>query len=82
MSEMQSVLDRLEARIDYQSARIDAIYRTLERHGMAPRPLNARSGDAFADDLLELSHLPLTGSARRQPTRCRARFHIGDATGV
>lgn len=82
MSEMQSMLNRLEARLDYQSARIDAICRALEQRGISLRPLDVGSGGVLADLPPEVSDEPSRGRVRRRPTRPRARFHVGDATGV
>ena len=53
VTELREALDRLETRIDEQSARIDGLYRMLELRGI-------RSGRDAS----------------------RARFRIGDATGV
>jgi hypothetical protein len=79
---MQSMLDRLEARVDYQSARIDAICRALEQRRIRPQPVHARSGDTLFDRPREVTDTRSRRQVRRQRTRCRARFHVGDATGV
>lgn len=68
MTAMHSTVDRLEARIDYQAARIDALYRILEASGVLP----ARVED---EPLVREAH---AGSARHTPIR----LHVGDATGV
>ena len=82
MNEMHSTLDRLEARLDYQTARIDALYRALERHGLTVDDAVPR-GDALFDDVVETRD---AGSARR-PRRARAarravRLRVGQGTGV
>lgn len=83
MTEMSSTIDRLEARLDYQAARIDALYALLQARGLLSRPADAGKGDALFDDLLDVEDAPLererhTLSSRR-PGR---RVHVGTATGV
>jgi hypothetical protein len=68
MREMHSTLDRLEARLDYQAARIDALYRLLGTRGVLP----ARVEDE-----------PLVREIHAAPARhAPIRLHVGDATGV
>jgi hypothetical protein len=68
MDEMHAALDRLEARIDHQGARIDALYEMLELRGVLPR-IEAR-------DLC-------TVKKRKSPSvRRTTRLHVGEATGV
>ena len=78
MNEMQAEFDRLEARIDAQTARIDALYHALELRGILPRAGDAGRDDAFSDGVFELEETPLSadGSSRR------LRLRVGDATGV
>ncbi|MGZ4332788.1 MAG: hypothetical protein ACXVRV_01745 [Gaiellaceae bacterium] len=82
MNENQNTLDRLEARIEDQTARIDALYRLLELRGILPRATDACRGDALFDD--ESEGLDLSGwAAKPRPTRRRStRLHVGTATGV
>ena len=62
MSEFHSLLDRLEGRIEYQAARIDALYRTLEEHGLlAPAEPDPAQEELF-DELLQVEDAPLAGS--------------------
>ena len=85
MSETHDTIDRLEARIDHQAARIDALYRALERHGIFPRPVNGSPGDASPDESWEVATVPSDRQAKRPPLRRPRRapgFHLGDATGV
>jgi hypothetical protein len=87
MTEMSSTIDRLEARLDYQAARIDALYALLQERGVLPRPADAGRGDALFDEVLELEDAPLERERRARPsrpsrTRPRTRLHVGTATGV
>jgi hypothetical protein len=66
MNETHATLERLETRIEDQTARIDALYGLLERRGVLPRGADAGRGDA----------------PRRPPARRAAHFHLGEATGV
>jgi hypothetical protein len=80
MSEMRATLDRLERRIEDQTARIDALYRMLELRGL-PRD-DAGRGDALFDELFPDEDEPLAPRPE-VPTRRRAtRLHVGSATGV
>jgi hypothetical protein len=82
MNEMHATLDRLEARIEDQEARIDTLYRLLEQRGILPRTVDAGGGDALFDEEPEALDLP-SWHESPHPTRCRAtRFHVGEATGV
>jgi hypothetical protein len=56
MNETQATLDRLERRLEEQTARIDALYRMLERRGLVPRAVEAGRGER---------------PAKRRPTRLR-----------
>jgi hypothetical protein len=83
MSKTHSSLERLEARIDYQAARLDALYRMLETRGVLPRPVRAGRGDALFDELFHVEEAPFARQRRERPPRRRpARLHVGDATGV
>ena len=65
MSELHSLLDRLEARLDHQAARIDALYRTLEENGLlAPAEPDSAQEELF-DELLQVEDAPLAGSRTR-----------------
>jgi hypothetical protein len=72
----------LEARIDYQTARIDALYAALERHGIYPRPLTGSPGEPESDDSWEVADAPSTRERKSLPARRAAGFHLGTATGV
>lgn len=83
MSDRQSSLERLEARLDYQAARLNALYRMLETAGVLPRPARRGRSDALCDELFQVENSPLARQPRRQAAMRRAsRFHVGDATGV
>lgn len=85
MTEMHSSIDRLEARIDHQAARIDALYALLQARGVLPRPAEAGRGDALFDDLpdLEVEDSPLERERRATSARPpRTRLRVGTATGV
>ena len=87
MDELHSALDRLEARLDQQAGRIDALYELLEQRGVLPRSGATLEGEgwlgaglgAHADspDLCSMSKRPSPPARRR-----RTRIHLGDATGV
>lgn len=81
MNEMHSTLDRLEARIDHQAARIDALYALLEARGLLQLPVDAGRGDAFFDELAEIEDAPIAREVQAR-TRRQARLHVGEATGV
>ena len=69
MDEMHAALDRLEAQIEDQTARIDALYALLELRGILPQP--------------EAPDVSCGWDGQRRPTARRARhFHLGEATGV
>jgi hypothetical protein len=87
MDEMHSALDRLEARLDHQAGRIDALYEMLEQRGVLPQSAATLEGeecfgaepDAHAESRDLCSVWKRTSPpARRRPTR----IHLGDATGV
>ena len=83
MSDKQSSLTRLEARLDYQAARLDALYRMLETAGVLPRPARRGRGDALCDELFQVEDSPLARPQRKpEAKRRKSRFHVGDATGV
>jgi hypothetical protein len=67
MNETQPTLERLEMRIEDQTARIDALYGLLELRGILPRETAAPRGDE---------------APRRRRARRAAHFHLGEATGV
>jgi hypothetical protein len=80
MTDRHASLERLETRIDYQAARIDALYRLLELHGIE-RPVDASRCDALFDELDE--DAPMTAEQFERATRPRAtRLRVGTATGV
>jgi hypothetical protein len=83
MDEMHEALERLETRIEDESARIDALYGLLELRGILPRGAGVGRGDALFDD--ESDALDLScgwEDSRRLTARRTARFHLGEATGV
>ena len=81
---MHSALDRLEARIDHQTGRIDALYEMLEQRGMIPRSAATLRGDSWygADPEAEARDLCSVWKRRSPPARRPSRIHLGDATGV
>jgi len=82
MNEMHSTLDRLEAKIDCQTARIDALYALLQARGLLHVPVDAGKGDALFDEVAEIEDAPIAREMRARPERRRARFRVGEATGV
>jgi hypothetical protein len=83
MKEMQSTVGRMEARIDYQAARIDALYAILHAQGVLPCPPDAGRGGALFEELDDVEDAPLARdtqawTSRRPPCRLR----VGEATGV
>ena len=82
MNENQNTLDRLETRIEDQTARIDALYRLLELRGILPHAPDAGRGDALFDH--ESEGLDLSGwVAKPRPTQRRSTcLRVGTATGV
>jgi hypothetical protein len=83
MNEEHATLDRLERRIEDQTARIDALYELLELRGILPRGADAGRGDALFDDEPEALDLSCGWQTPRRPTARRAKhFHLGEATGV
>ena len=77
---MNETLDRLERRLEDQTARIDALYGLLELRGILPRGADAGRGDALFDD--ESEELDLSKGREGPPSRRAAHFHVGTATGV
>jgi hypothetical protein len=83
MSEMHSTLDRLEARIDYQAARIDTLFELLDARGILRRSANGVEGDALFDGLVQIEDTPFARERHVRTSRPRSiRLHVGDATGV
>jgi len=83
MNERHSSLDRLEARIEYQAARIDTLYAVLEARGILHRPMDTPRGDALFDELEGIEDAPLVRETRYRPTKRRvSRLRLGNATGV
>ncbi len=83
MDEMHAALDRLERRIEFQTARIDSLCALLERRGILPRDADADGDDALLGDEPEALDLSCGWEAKSRPTARRAaRFHVGEATGV
>ena len=58
MTDTHSTNDRLEARLDYQAARIDELYRLLEEHELLTPP--ATDSDDLFDELFDVEDSPLT----------------------
>lgn len=78
MTDRYSRIDRLEARVDYQAAEIDALYHALERRGIITRPVDAETRDAPHQEARVIEQ-----PRRVRPVARRAKgFHLGDATGV
>lgn len=76
MHEIQhTALDRLEARLDHQAARIDELFRLLKARGLIP-DLAALSTDALFDELVQIEDSPLARETRAEP------LHVGETTGV
>jgi hypothetical protein len=74
-------LDRLEARLDQQAARLDALYRMLEEHGIVPA--RADAGDAFFDELVQIEDAPLARAPRSRPVKRRStRSPVGHSSAV
>jgi hypothetical protein len=74
MTEMHSTLDRLEARIDYQAARIDALYLLLENLGVLT---------ADTEEAVLFEDAPLARDEHAEPPRRSIRrLRVGEATGV
>lgn len=83
MNETHVTLDRLEARLDAQEARIEALYGMLELRGLLPRPVGAGRGDALHDEDWESPDLAPARQETRAPAKRRARrMRVGTATGV
>jgi len=83
MSYRQPRLERLEARLDREAARIDELYRLLEARGIRPQPAEERMGDAIFDEPVQIEGSPLPRRTGTRPVRRRTtRLHVGTATGV
>lgn len=83
MTRIYPSVDRLEARIDHQAARIDALYRVLKEAGVIPCPMEPGLRDVFFDKLIPYEDAPLTRDRNaEQATRRTPRLHVGAATGV
>jgi hypothetical protein len=84
MDEMHSALDRLEARIDHQAGRIDALYEMLEQRSVFPRSAAALGGETWfgAEPDAEGRDLCSVWTRKSRPARRPTRIHVGDATGV
>jgi uncharacterized coiled-coil protein SlyX len=70
-----TTVDRLEARIDHQAARIDELFRLLKAHGLILDPAYAPN-DVLCDELVQIEDSPLSREKRAEP------LHVGEATGV
>jgi gamma-glutamyl:cysteine ligase YbdK (ATP-grasp superfamily) len=83
MVEPHSHLERLEARIDDQTARIDALYALLEAHGIVARP-TAAGHNALSAEIVQNAHSMSGVKVHARPARrpTRSGIHLGDATGV
>ena len=68
-------LDRLEARLDHQAARIDELFRLLKARGLIQDPADVPN-DALFDELVQVEDSPLAREKCAQP------LHVGEATGV
>jgi hypothetical protein len=83
MYDTHTTIDRLEARIEHQAARIDALYLILEDRGILPRHPDAGKSDAFLDEDVEFADAPSTRETRVRRARPPAtRLRVGNATGV
>jgi hypothetical protein len=85
MTDIRSTtLDRLEARIDYQASRIDALYALLEERGLLPCPADADgSAGALFDELVQIEDAPMAREKQVRPSRrSQTRLRVGSATGV
>jgi hypothetical protein len=83
MTEMHSLLYRLEARIDHQAARIDALHRELEERGILADATQAHAVDPLFDELVDPEDAPFAIGIGHEPRPRRAtRLRVGDATGV
>jgi hypothetical protein len=72
MDETNAALDRLEARIDQQAARIDTLCEMLEQRGVLPRSTGPEARD-----------LSSVWKRKSPPARPRStRIRVGEATGV
>jgi hypothetical protein len=72
-----TTLDRLEARIDHQAARIDEVFRLLKGRGLIERPADVPT-DALCDELVQIEDSPLARERSPEPLP----LHVGEATGV
>jgi hypothetical protein len=70
-----TTVDRLEARIDHQAARIDELFRLLKARGLIPDPAYAPN-DVLFDELVQIEDSPLGRDQSALP------LHVGEATGV
>jgi hypothetical protein len=78
-----SSLERLEARIDHQAARIDEIYHLLKARGMLSDSVAAEVRGALFEEFVPFEDAPLTRERRAEPTLHRStRLRVGQATGV
>jgi hypothetical protein len=83
MNEMHDQITRLEARIDHQAVRIDALYAAIEREGIFPRPVTGSRPGEPPEAGWEVAAVPPRKQRRKLPSRRRAPgFHLGNATGV
>jgi hypothetical protein len=83
MNDTQAALDRLERRLEEQTARIDDLYRELARRGIVPRAVGADGRDALSDETLAIEDAPLARERHeRRPRRRSTRLRLGSATGV
>lgn len=84
MTEVHSSADRLEARLDHLSARVEALYSMLEARGILTKPADTASGDALFDELVQIEEAPFARERRAVPTRRRTptRLRVGSCDGV
>jgi hypothetical protein len=82
MDEMHASLARLEARIDHQEGRIDALCDMLELRGILPPSVGSARGDPLFGDHSQAQDLCSVWKQRSRPTRRPTRLHVGEATGV
>lgn len=82
MNDITSALERLEARLDYQTTRIDALYALLVEGSILHHPSH-RGDDELFDELIQIEDAPLARGTHASPERNPSEpLHVGDATGV
>ena len=79
---MHAAIERLEARIDHQGARIEALYEMLELRGVIPRSISTLKSDPRYGSDPEARDPCSVWKRKSPPARRPTRIHVGDATGV